>query len=98
MRGCFKELSYVLGRTASMPLVPDTVVQVNEIFDPPVVLRGKTVQAIVRRGNVELTVDARAIEDGKAGDVIRVENSDSHKILYAKVLDEKTVLVQNNEP
>jgi flagella basal body P-ring formation protein FlgA len=98
MRGCFKELNYVLGRTASMPLIPDSVVRVNEIFDPPVVLRGKTVQAIVRFGNVELTVDARAIEDGKAGDIIRVENSESHKILRAKVLDEKTVLVQSDEP
>jgi flagella basal body P-ring formation protein FlgA len=98
LRGCFRQLSYVLGRTASMPLIPETVVRVDEIFDPPVVLRGKTVQAIVRFGNVELSVDAMAVEDGKAGDVIRVENSDSHKILRAKVLDEKTVLVQNDEP
>lgn len=81
-----------------MPLIPDAVIRVNEIFDPPVVLRGKIVQAIIRLGNVELTVDARAIEDGKAGDVIQVENSDSHKVLRAKVLDEKTVLIQNDEP
>jgi flagella basal body P-ring formation protein FlgA len=98
IRGCFRQLSYVLGRTASMPLIPATVVRIDEIFDPPVVLRGNAVQAIVRFGNVELTVDARAIEDGKAGDVIRVENSDSHKVLRAKVLDEKTVLVQSDEP
>jgi len=97
-RGCFRQLSYVLGRTASMPLIPETVIRTDEIFDPPVVLRGKTVQAIVRFGNVELSVDAMAIEDGKAGDIIRVENSDSHKVLRAKVLDEKTVLVQSDEP
>jgi flagella basal body P-ring formation protein FlgA len=98
MRGCFRQLSYVLGRTASMPLIPETVIRIDEIFDPPVVLRGRTVQAIVRFGNVELSVNARVIEDGKAGDVIRVENSDSHKVLRAKVLDEKTVLVQSDEP
>ncbi len=98
MQGCFQQLSYVLGRTALMPLIPDTVIRVDEIFDPPVVLRGKIIQAIVRLGNVELSVDARAIEDGKAGDIIRIENLDSHKVLRAKVLDEKTGLIQNNEP
>jgi flagellar basal body P-ring formation protein FlgA len=98
MQGCFRQLNYVLGRRAAIPLIPDTVIRINEIFDPPVVLRGKIIQAIIRLGNVELTVDARAMEDGKAGDVIRVENSDSHKVLQAKVLDEKTVLIQNNEP
>jgi flagellar basal body P-ring formation protein FlgA len=98
LQGCFRQLNYVLGRKASELLIPDTVIRINEIFDPPVVLRGKIVQAIIRLGNVELTVDARAIEDGKAGDIIRVENSDSHKVLQAKVLDEKTVLIQNDEP
>jgi flagellar basal body P-ring formation protein FlgA len=97
-QGCFRQLNYVLGRKAAVPLIPDTVIQINDIFDPPVVLRGKIVQAIIRLGNVELTVDARAIEDGKAGDIIRVENSDSHKVLRAKVLDEKTFLIQNDEP
>ncbi len=98
MQGCFRQLNYVLGRKASAPIIPDTVIRVNDIFDPPVITRGKIVQAIMRLGNVELTVDARAVEDGKAGDIIRVENSDSHKVLRAKVLDEKTVLIQNDEP
>ncbi len=98
LHGCFRQMSYILDRRASMTLIPETVIQVNDIFDPPVVLRGEIVQAIMRLGNVELTVDARAIEDGKAGDVIRIENSESHKVLRAKVLDEKTVLIQSDEP
>jgi flagella basal body P-ring formation protein FlgA len=39
-------------------------------------------------------VEVRAVEDGKAGDLIRVENTESKKVLRAKVLDEKKVLIQ----
>ncbi len=96
--GSLSQLNYVTGRTAAVPLVPGTILRYSDIFDPPVIVHGSVVQAIVRYGNVELRVDARAIEDGKAGDEIRVENTDSHKVLKGKVLDEKTVLVEQNAP
>lgn len=91
--GCFRKLDYVLGRTASMSLAAGTVLKVNELYDPPVIQHGQTVHGVVDRGNVELTVEVRALEDGKAGDTIRVENTDSHTVLRGKVLDEKTVLI-----
>lgn len=97
VNGSFRQLSYVLGRSASMPLVPGTVIRVNELFDPPAISHGQVVEGLVERGNVELSVQVRAIEDGKAGDLIRVENTDSHKVLRGKVLDERTVLLQPDE-
>jgi len=92
--GSLSQLNYVTGRTAAVSLVPGVVLRISDIFDPPAIVHGSIVQAIVRYGNVELRVDARAIEDGKAGDNIRVENTDSHKVLKGKVLDEKTVLIE----
>ena len=97
-KGCFKQLNYVLGRTAAMPLPVGWIVRVSDIYDPPVIRHGQMVQAIVQKGNVELTVQVRAVEDGKAGDSIRIENTESHKILRGKVLDEKTILVGQDEP
>jgi len=94
--GSLSQLNYATGRTASVPLVPGTVLRISDIFDPPAIVHGSIVQAIVRRGNVELMVEARAIEDGKAGENIRVENTSSHKVLRGKVLDEKTVLIEQN--
>lgn len=92
--GSLSQLNYVMGRTAAVPLIPGVVLRVSDIFDPPAIVHGSIVQAIVQYGNVELRVDARAIEDGKAGDNIRVENTESHKVLKGKVLDEKTVLIE----
>lgn len=92
--GCFRQLEAVLGRTAAMPLVPGSVLRVNDLFDPPAIQHGEIIQGVIEKGNVELSVQVRAIEDGKAGDLIRVENTDSHKVLRGKVLDEKTVLLE----
>ena len=92
--GCFRQLDPVLGRTASMPLTPGTVIRVNDIYDPPVIQHGSIVEGIVDEGNIELTVDVRAIEDGKAGDTIRLENTETHKVLRGKVIDEKKVLIE----
>jgi flagella basal body P-ring formation protein FlgA len=74
-------------------LAPEAVLRVTDLFDPPVIVRGQIVEALVQKGNVELSVQVRAVQDGKMGDIIQVENTDSHKVLKAKVLDEKKVLV-----
>jgi len=94
VKGCFRHLDPILGRSAAMPLPPGTVLRVTDIYDPPVIRHGDVVQGVVEKGNIELSVQVRAIEDGKAGDSIRVENTDSRKVLHGKVLDEKTVLLE----
>lgn len=96
-RGYFNRLDSVLGRTAALPLLPGTVLRVEDLYDPPVILHGQVVEGLVEQGNIELSVQVRAVEDGKAGDSIRVENTDSHKVLRGKILDEKTVLIQQGE-
>jgi flagella basal body P-ring formation protein FlgA len=92
-RGGFEDINQVLGRSAAMPLAPETILRVADLYDPPVIVHGQLVEAVVQKGNVEISVQVRAIQDGKTGDIIQVENTDSHKVLKAKVLDEKKVLV-----
>ncbi len=96
LKGGFTDLKQVLGRFSSSALAPETMLRVTDLYDPPVIVHGRVVEAVVRKGNVEISVQVRAIEDGKMGDVIRVENTDSHKILKGKVLDEKKVLVEGS--
>jgi flagellar basal body P-ring formation protein FlgA len=92
-QGAFHHLDDVLGRTASTLLSPGTAIRMSYLHDPPLVKRGQMVEAIVEQGNVEISVHVRAVEDGKLGDVIRVENSESHKVLRGKILNDKTILV-----
>jgi flagella basal body P-ring formation protein FlgA len=92
--GALSDLETVLGRTAAGPLLPGTILRVQSLFDPPAVRQGQMVRAVVVRGNVEITVEARAVDSGKVGDVIRVENTQTRKIIRAKVLNEKMVSVE----
>lgn len=87
------DLASVLGRTAGRMLEPGRVIRVSDLSDPPLVKRNGNVSAFVKRNNVELAVDAKALEDGKAGQVIRIQNAASGRIFKARVLDEKTVEV-----
>ena len=96
--GSISQLASVMVRTASAPIPAGTILRMTEFYDPPMVKRGAVLQAVVRRGNVEISVQVRASEEGKAGDTIRVENTDTHKVLRGKVLDEKTVLVDQDKP
>jgi flagellar basal body P-ring formation protein FlgA len=92
----FSRLDDVLGRMASQFLVKGTVVRVDSLYDPPVIKRGQVVEGIVQYGNVEISVQVRAVEDGKPGGTIRVENIDSNKLLQAKVLNDNTVLIERD--
>jgi flagella basal body P-ring formation protein FlgA len=98
LKGSLQHLNDALGRTAAFDLGAGIPVRFSEINDPPVIQRGTTVQAFVESGNVEIMIHARAIEDGKAGEEIRVENTDSHKVLWARVLDENRVLIDQTKP
>jgi flagella basal body P-ring formation protein FlgA len=96
--GTVGDLRNILGRTAAVYVAPGTILRMHSIFDPPVVRRGSVVQALARRGSVELSVDAKALEDAKAGETVRVENTRTRKVLKGRVLDEKTVLLEGSGP
>jgi flagella basal body P-ring formation protein FlgA len=97
-KDALRHIEIALGRTAAIPLVPGAVLRMGALYDPPVIRRGQIAQAVMRKGNVEITVEVRAIEDGKAGDSIRVENTKSHKVLRALIEDEKTVTIEDRKP
>ncbi len=97
-KGTLQKLEDVLGRSAGMDLKAGTPVRFSEINDPPMIHRGEVVQGLVITGNVEISVSVRAQTDGRAGEEIVVENTDTHKVLRAKVLDENKVQIDQKKP
>jgi len=59
----------------------------------PVITRGKTIDAVVQSGIMLITVKAQALEDGIAGQTIRVRNAKSGGEFRGKVQNEQTVQV-----
>ncbi len=58
-----------------------------------VVHRGQSVAAMVQDGPMTITLKVEALEDGAAGQMIRVRNPLSRRDLHGKVLDAESVLV-----
>ena len=55
--------------------------------------RGQSVDATVQDGVLLITLKVEALEDGAAGQIIRVRNPLTRRDLHGKVLDEQNILV-----
>lgn len=88
------QLSQAVGRTSRRPLPQGKPVPLEFLSMPPVAKKGRTVLIVVRQGGLMAAVKGILLEDGAAGDIVRVRRADDKKVvLRARVLDSKTVEV-----
>lgn len=59
----------------------------------PIIRRGKTVDALVQDGKLQIVVKVEALEDGLPGQFVRVRNIKSRREFRGKVQDEQTIAV-----
>lgn len=81
------------GAEARRTLPAGRLVQSQSLQVPRAVRRGEKLTLIYHKGQLELNVPARALEDGGAGDMIRVQNLSSNKTLNAIALGDGRVQV-----
>ncbi|SIO39307.1 flagellar basal body P-ring formation chaperone FlgA [Halodesulfovibrio marinisediminis] len=62
----------------------------------PVVVKGSRVELVYKGSAIRLSVTAKAMEDGRTGEVIPVRNLQSKRQVYATVLDDSTVIIERN--
>ncbi len=60
---------------------------------PLMIRRGNLVKIIVESGSLEVTTVGLSEDNGGRGDIVRVKNLSSNKIIYAKVVDQALVRV-----
>ena len=60
----------------------------------PMVLRGQVVEALVNDGAISISLKVEALENGSAGQWVRVRNLQSKREFRGKVQNEQTILVQ----
>lgn len=73
-------------------LSPGTVLTEDMLDIPPVAKRNSQVTIIVSHNGISLTTYGLAMQDGRPGDVIRVQNVESKRIIMAKVQQNGTVV------
>ena len=84
----------VLGKRAKRNISANRVLRSDLIEFPPLVKRGDVVQLVAESGGLRITTLGMVKQrEGRRGERIRIENVDSKKSLYGRVLDAKTVKV-----
>jgi len=84
----------VLGKRAKRNIDANRVLRSGLIEFPPLVKRGDVVQLIAESGGLRITALGMVKQrEGRRGERVRIENIDSKKSLYGRVLDAKTVKV-----
>ncbi|OQY25724.1 MAG: flagella basal body P-ring formation protein FlgA [Desulfobacteraceae bacterium 4572_35.2] len=88
------KLSDVVGLRVARSLRAGQIVERKNIEYPPVVTKGDFVRIIAQRGSMVLTASGVARQDGRMGEVIRVQNSSSQKEVRGRVIGPSKVKVE----
>ena len=89
--GSFTEVENVIGRKAKFNLARGAILKIRQLEINYAVEKGKYVLLTSRNENVSVTVGAIALEQGQIGDIIKVKNERSGKLLNVVVTSEKKV-------
>ncbi len=69
-------------------------IEYDDLAIPPVITKGELVKILAGKGNLKISTSGVARNSGALGDVIRVKNINSNKLIYAKVSSPGIVSVE----
>ncbi|SHI51808.1 flagellar basal body P-ring formation chaperone FlgA [Propionispora hippei] len=92
-QGYMTNLVDVAGMQARRTISPGTPLNKYMLAQPEVIKRGAMVSILVRMGDMEVMATGEAMQNGSVGDIIRVRNVNSKKVVTAQVLDGTSVLI-----
>lgn len=81
------------GKVAKRTLLPGRYIATNAIRNAWLVEQGASVTLVFRSGGLEITAAAITLEPGSAGDLVKVRNIDSGKVLTGTVMADGSVQV-----
>ncbi len=84
-KGSTRELADLVGRRLSRPVRAGAVVPKSSVEDVPTIARGQRVTVRLERGPLRIDLVGRAREDGRLGDLIRVQNPGSRRDVVGTV-------------
>lgn len=74
----------------------DSVIYESDLELVPVVAKGSRVDLVYKGASLRLTTVAKAMSDGRIGELIPVRNLQSKRQVYATVLDDSTVVISKS--
>lgn len=84
----------LVGQIPRRPLSANMPVRLRDIQSPRAVSKNALVTMVLKSPSLTITAQGRAMQDGAMGDVIRVTNTQSNRVIEATVSGANTVSVQ----
>ena len=89
----FSDIESLRGKIASTQIVPFAVITEEIIETPPTIKRGDTVKLFIRTENFKIITKGLAQENGVTGEIIKVQNFDTKKVLRGRIVDYENVQI-----
>lgn len=90
----FNNVEDVVGKIAKKPLIQGQVITEKTVKNISAVKKGDSVVILIKSSGLEITAKGICQEDGAYGDIVKVVNTDTKKVLYGNVLDSGMVEIQ----
>jgi flagellar basal body P-ring formation protein FlgA len=84
-----------IGQVALRPLRAGQLLTPRLLAQPQLVRRGANVDIVARNGPVEVRAPGEALEAGRRGDVVRVRNTSTGRVIRARIVDAALVEPEN---
>lgn len=94
MNGVATRIEDAVGSKLRRNLKQDAVISLNMLERPPLVKKGDRVLIVAQKGLLKITAPGIVREKGFEDSMVKVENIQSKKIIYAKVVSSSMVLVE----
>jgi len=91
--GVISDSAEVVGQRAKKTILADTPLRSDMVELVPLVKKGDVVQMVTQKAGLRVTALGEVRQSGAMGERIQVMNVDSRKILFAKVVDSRTVAI-----
>lgn len=88
------DISQIVGLVANRSLSPRAPILLSDLQREPAARRGQMVKALVGNQSFEVSVNASAEENGFIGDLIKIKNTETQKVMSAIVIEKGVVKVQ----
>lgn len=92
-KNIFTDMDKAIGQRAKHTVKKGMCLKEWMLERPPVLSKGDVVMILAETGSIRITVPGKVLEKAYPGELIRVKNAMSEKELYARVIDNSTVMV-----
>ena len=80
-----------IGKIAKRWIEKGRMIKKGDVKEPYLIQKGSVIKVIYDKSPIRIEIEGVALEKGKKGDIIRVRNKSSSKVIRCKVVSSKLV-------